>query len=53
MTLAEDLGRLLARRELAKVKDRRGYGLPEFLLGLSIMAIMWILISRALGWSSH
>ena len=53
VALAEELGRLLARRELAKVRDRRGYELPELMLGVSVMAVVWVLIARALGWPMH
>ena len=50
IALAEELGRLLARRELAAIRNRRGYGLPELLLGLSVMAVVWVLIAGALSW---
>ena len=53
VTLAEELGRLVARRELVQVKSRRGYSLPELLLGASIMALLWILVARALGSLPH
>lgn len=52
MALAEELGRLLARRELADIRNRRGYTLPELLLGMSVMAVVWILIAGALSWLS-
>jgi hypothetical protein len=49
LDLAEELGRLLARRELAKPSNRRGYSLPELLLGAAVMALAWVLVARALG----
>ncbi len=48
--LAEELGRLLARRLLADPGSRRGYSLPETLIGATIMAMMWFLIARTLSW---
>ena len=51
--LADELGRLLAQRELAKVRDRRAYALPELLLGASVMAVVMALIARAVGWLVH
>ena len=50
VTFAEELGRLLARRLLNVPGRRRGYSLPEILLGASAMAVVWILIARTLGW---
>jgi len=50
LDLAEELGRLLARRELARPNRRRGYSLPELLLGAAVMALAWLLVSRFLGW---
>ena len=50
VALAEELGRLLARRELSQLRNRRGYGLPELLLGASVMAVVSILIARTPGW---
>ncbi len=50
LALAEELGRLLARRELTAIRNRRGYTLPELLLGLSVMVVVWILIAGALSW---
>ena len=50
LTLAEEFGRLLARRELATIRGRRAYALPELLLGASVMALIWVWVARALGW---
>jgi len=49
LDLAEELGRLLARRELAPPNRRRGYSLPELLLGAAVVALAWVLVARALG----
>ncbi len=49
VALAEELGRLPARRELAEIRSRRGYGLSQLLLGMSIMAVALILIAGALS----
>lgn len=46
--LAEELGRLLARRELSKSGGRRAYSLPELLLGATAMVLICILIARLL-----
>ena len=53
VTFAEELGRLVARRELGNTRNRRGYGLPELLLGASVMAYLWVLVARVLGWLLH
>ena len=52
IALAEELGRLLARRVLSD-RDRRGYGLHELLLGAAMMALTWIFVARLLGWLAH
>ncbi len=49
VVLAEELGRLLARRELARPDRRRGYSLPEALIGATVAAFVWILIAKSLG----
>ena len=49
VVLAEELGRLLARRELARPDHRRGYSLPEALIGATVAAFVWILIAKSLG----
>ena len=46
---AEELGRVLARRLLAVPDMRRGYSLPELLLGAVGLALLWLLIVRGLG----
>ena len=51
--LAEELGRLLARRELARSNGRRGYSLPQILIGASVLAVLWILVARSLGLLPH
>ncbi len=51
--IAEELGRLLARRLLADPGRRRGYSLVEILLGATVMVVMWVLIARLLGWLPH
>ena len=53
VTLAEELGRLLARRELARPDRRRGYSLPELLVGALIFILLWVLIGRFLDWLPH
>ena len=53
VALAEELGRLLARRELALRRNRRGYSLPELIYGAFVMAVVWILIARTLGGFVH
>ena len=53
VAFAEELGRLLARRELAKIGSRRAYSMAELVLGASVMATAWVLIARALGWLAH
>ena len=50
LDLAEELGRLLARRELARPNGRRGYSLPELFLGAAVMALVWLLVLRFSGW---
>ena len=47
--LAEDVGRLLARREIAERTGRRGYSLPALLVGAAILTLAWILVGRLLG----
>ena len=49
IALAEELGRVLARRELARVDRRRGYSLVELIIGAAAMAELWILMVRLLG----
>ena len=46
---AEELGRLLARRELARLSRRRGYSFVEQLFGIATAALTWLLLGRALG----
>ena len=53
VTFAEELGRLLARRLLDVPGSRRGYSIPEILLGASVMAFIWILVAQALGLLPH
>lgn len=52
ISLAEELGRLLARR-LRSDGNRRGYGLPELLLGAAVMALTLIFVARLLAWLPH
>ena len=52
LALAEELGRLLARRLLTD-QGRRGYSLPELLFGAVVVAIVWVLIARTLGLLVH
>lgn len=47
--LAEELGRLLARRELARTDRRRGYSMVELVFGGALVALVWILVARAMG----
>lgn len=49
VTFAEEFARLLARRLLADLDRRRGYSLPEFLLGALILALVMLLAVRGLG----
>lgn len=49
VSLAEELGRLLARRLLADPGRRRGYSLAEVILGAAVMALMLVVIARASG----
>ena len=48
--LAEELGRLSARHELERIIGRSAYSLPELLLGACVVAGLWMLIARMLGW---
>ena len=53
IAFAEELGRLLARREVLMSRSRRAYALPELLFGAGVMTAVWVLIARALGWLAH
>ena len=46
---ADVLGRLLARRSRADLDRRRGYSLPELLLGAVMLALVMLLAVRGLG----
>ena len=49
VAFAEELGRLLARRLLADLDCRRGYSLPESLLGAVTLVLLLLLAARGLG----
>ena len=48
--LAEEIGRLAARRELeAERNHRRGYSIAELVFGAVITAVFWVLATRVLA----
>lgn len=49
MAVADELGRLLARRLLADSAPRRGYSLIELAFGSAILALLIVLVARLLG----
>ena len=50
ISVAEELGRLLARRLLADSAPRRGYSLIELAFGAVILALLLVLTARLLEW---
>ncbi len=50
VTFAEEFGTLLARQLLAGPNRRRGYSLPEELVGLAFNAVMLLLAYCLMAW---
>lgn len=50
LAVAEELGRLMARRLLTSSDYRKGYSLPKSLIGLTFNAVMLLLAYYLIAW---